>query len=416
MKIHCKWLLLCGFVTVALVGQAQVRFQAESGILDARAWDFKKSRLPLAGYWIFYHNQFVDQHSIDSASGKDLLFPALWNNTRADGSGKGYGTYSLKVIVPSSLQDFTIEIPQLYNAYTLSINNKVIATVGKIGRDKQETTPAWNHQLVKFSVEKNDTLHLLLQIANFHHAKGGVKEQIFLGISENTEATYKVSKWISTFESGLLFVVGLTFVILYFIRKQPVALYFGLFCVNWSVRAVFSNLYVVMDWFPDLSWGLLVRTEYMTLYIAMITATIFLHHLFLKMETKPLITYVLIGVNLLFVIFTLVTSPAVFTKSVSLFVTLSAMTVVYGAILVIRALFVGYAGAWFLMASILIGIIVFGYDIIAYQTVLAPNFIFLSCGYIAMFSLTAMGLLFQMNVLKSGASSEMLTYEDMMRR
>ena len=171
-----------------------------------------------------------------------------------------------------------------------------------------------------------------------------------------------------------------------------------------------------MDWFPDLSWGLLVRTEYMTLYIAMITATIFLHHLFRKIETKPLITYVLIGVNLLFVIFTLVTSPAVFTKSESMFVTLSAKTVEYCAIMVIRALFVGYAGAWFLMASILIGIIVFGYDIIAYQTVLAPNFIFLSCGYVAMFSLTALGLLFQMNVLKSSTSSEMLTYEDMMRR
>ncbi|RAW01071.1 7TM-DISM domain-containing protein [Pseudochryseolinea flava] len=417
MKIHCKWLLLCGLVTMALVVKSQVRFQAESGVLDARTWDFKKARLPLAGYWLFYPNQLVDVHNTDSASKRDLIVPALWNSTREDGSGKGFGTYGLSVIVPKGIGEFTLEVPQLYNAYTLIINNNVVARVGTVGRNKEETIPSWNHQLLKFQAAKNDTLHILLQIANFHHAKGGIKEQLFLGVPENTQATFTVSKLISTFESGLLLLFGIIFIVIYFVRGQPVSLYFGLFGVNWSLRALFSNLYVVMDWFPDLPWTFLVRTEYMTLYVAMITATAFLHHLFKKMGAKPLMTYVLVGVNVVFAIFTMVTSPAVFTKSVSLFVSISAITVIYGAILVVRALFYGYPGAWFLMASILIGIITFGYDIIAYQTSLAPNFTVLSCGYIAMFSLTALGLLFQMNVLKSSSSSaEMLTYDEMMKR
>jgi hypothetical protein len=399
---------------LAFITQAQVRFQAESGVLDAREWNFKQARLPLAGYWMFYHNQFLTSSQIDSAAGKDTIVPALWNNTRADGSGKGYGTYSLKLIVPDTLRDFTLEIPQLYNAYVMSVNDKVIATIGKVGTNKEETIPAWNHKLVKFSTTNTDTLHIILKISNFHHAKGGIKEQIFLGIPEKTEAAFSLAKMISMFESGLLFVFGLIFTVLYFIRRQPVAIYFGLFCINWSVRAVFSNLYVIMDWFPDLSWGILVRVEYMTLYIGMTTAAAFLHHLFLKMGAKPLVTYIVVFVNLMFIVFTLVASPVVFTKSVSLYVACAGLTVGYGAIMVIRALFVEYAGAWFLMASILIGVMVFGYDIIAYQTSLAPNFVFISMGYIAMFSFTAIGLLFQMNVFKSNAGSDMLTFEDMM--
>jgi hypothetical protein len=415
MKIHCKWLLLCGLFTVSLVTQAQVRFQAESGILDAREW-LANDRLPLAGYWLFYPNQFLTAHDLDSAIGKEAIVPALWNSVRVDGSGKGFGTYSLKVIVPHAIKEYTLEIPQLYNAYVMIINNTIVTAVGKIGTNKAETRPAWKHQLIKFSIVDTDTIHILLQIANFHHAKGGIKDQIFLGVPAKTEANFLLAKMISTFESGLLLMLGLFFIVLYFIKGQAVALYFAFFCVNWSVRAVFSNLYVVMDWFPQMRWDVLVRVEYMTLYIGMITAAAFLHHLFLKMGPKPLVTYILIAVNLMFVVFTLVASPAVFTKSVSLYVAIAGVTVGYGAIMVIRALFFEYAGAWFLMASILIGVMVFGYDIITYQTALAPNFIFLSIGYIAMFSFIAMGLLFQMNVLKSNTGNDILTFEDMMRK
>jgi 7TM diverse intracellular signalling len=415
MKIHCRWVLLCWLFTAAVVAKAQVRFQAEAGFLDAREWNFASARLPLSGYWMFYPNQLITAQQSDSIKGVESVIPALWNATRTDGNGEGFATYTLKVAVPDTIRNFTLEVPQIYNAYVLYVNDKMIASAGSVGNTKEKTTPAWNHQFVKFSVGERDTIQLVLQVANFHHAKGGVKEQLFLGVASKTEANFSLAKVASAFESGLLLLLGLVFIVLFFFRRQPVALYFGLFCINWSVRAVFSNLYVIMDWFPDLRWEILVRVEYMTLYFAMSTAAAFLHHLFLKMGAKPLVTYIVLAVNVMFIVFTLIASPLVFTKSVSLFIGVAGLIVVYGAIMVIRALLFEYVGAWFLMASVLVGVMIFGYDIIAYQTSLAPNFAFLSIGYIVMFSLTAMGLLFQMNVLKGKASSDILTFEDMMK-
>jgi hypothetical protein len=127
-------------------------------------------------------------------------------------------------------------------------------------------------------------------------------------------------------------------------------------------------------------------------------------------------TYILVILNLLFAVFTLFASPAVFTKSVSLYLMVAAVTIGYGAVMVIRALFFEHAGAWFLMASILIGVAIFGYDVITYQTTTSYNFIFLSIGYMIMFVLVALALLFHLDILKTRTNNNILTYDEMFRQ
>lgn len=417
MRTHCKLALVCVMMWCGLASSSgQTRMRAESGIINLTAWDYENDFVALEGYWKFYSKTLIRSVAeIDTFStrGTDYLFPALWNDVRADGSGKGFGTYSLKIILPKGVDSLSLEIPQLYNAYKLSVDDKVIASVGTVGTTDQETKPHWVHRTATFATEGKDTVHLLLQISNFHHAKGGIKGHIYLGTPEKVKRHFIWEKTTNVLEAIVLCVLGVGFLVFYVRNKQLVNLMFALLCITWAVRAVFSNLYLIAGWFPEISWGLMVRIEYLTLYFAMIWAALFLYQLFRNIGSNLVLTYILVFLNLLFALFTIVASTAVFTKSVSLYLLVAAVTIVYAAVMVIRALFTDAAGAWFLMASILTGGIMFGYDIITYQTTSTYNFIFLNIGYIVMFILVAIGLLFHLNILKQKDNSNMLRYEDM---
>jgi hypothetical protein len=396
---------------------AQVkREQKEMGVIDARAWNFSDERLPLSGYWTFFQSQLLEPQAIAIERGAFVHFPKLFNDIDFNGNGIGYATFNLLVLVPDNIHHFSLEIPQLYNAYKLWINNELIASVGEVGKTRESTVPKWCYQKVSFDI-RTDTLNVTLQVANFHHYKGGAKEIIYLGTPEKINIHSQWSYGINWTEIIFLFLEGVIFVFIYL--KQPdkkVILFFSLLCLAWSVRGAFSNLYPVVTIFPDFNWNLLVRIEYITLYLGIIFSILFLDELFQNLRSR-VITFLLVGINVFFVFYTLFSSPLAFTRWVNVYLTVAGITIGYGSIIVIRALLFEQAGAWFLMLSLLLGAIVFGYDIVAYGSAAGYNLILLHVGYILIFMMLTISLLFHLQIFKGNAKrSDILTYNDMFRK
>jgi hypothetical protein len=416
MRIPRNVTLVCLFVTIALAGRAQSHFQAESGVLDARALDFSHDKLALKGYWTFYDKALLTPATASGERGINEFFPQTWNGKRKDGSGLGFGTYTLRVLVPDGLDSLALEIPQLYNCYALWVNGDLVASAGKVGTSRKETTPYWTHQIRTFSLRGKDTLNIILQIANFHHYKGGAQELIYMATPDRTKDHFGLARTTNIIAMVVLLLEGIFFLAIFAMKQKQVAFYFALLCITWSVRALFSNLYLVVDFVPDISWNLLVRVEYMSLYFAMIWSNLLLYFLFRKVGSSQILAFTLVGINTMFVLFTLFTPPLIFTKWISLYLGLAAITVIYGAVMVVRALFFEHAGAWFLMASILTGVIMFGYDIVAYQLTFSYNFIFLNIGYTIMFMLIMVALLFHLDIIKSNHADTLLTYDDLFRK
>jgi hypothetical protein len=417
MRIHCRVVLVMAFSGILLCGKAQSRVQAESGLLDARHWNFSEHSLGLSGYWKFYDGKLLVEEDRNAGTfGAYHFFPGLWNEKRSDKSGIGYGTYSLKILIPPGIESLALEIPQLYNCYTLYINGKVVASAGKPGTTKEENTPRWIHQTAVFPVQGKDTLNVVLQIANFHHYKGGVRDLLYLGTPEKIGSHFGWEKITNIVEAVSVLLIGIIFLVLYGRTKKQVVLFFALLSLTWLLRSLFSKLYLIVGFIPGIGWNTVVRVEYMTLYFGGIWALLFLYFLFKGIGSSQLLITVLIVLNMIFVVFTLFTPPVIFTKWITLYLAVCAIIVLYGAIMVVRALFFEHAGAWFLMASILTGVIMFGYDIVAYQATLSYNFIFLNIGYVVMFILTSIALLFHLDILKSKYDNDVLKYDDMFRK
>ena len=383
------------------------------GVVDATTFDFNANRLNLGGSWLWYDGKLLSPSELVDHEGLPVEFPGLWNNRRASESGQGYATYGVTILLPSGSRQLALDMPDMYSSYILFINNKEVARNGTPGKSAQTTVPQWKTQVVPLNV-KVDTIRLTLQIANFNHFKGGVKEPILLG----PEAMFAQKEFLAmagkTAAVALLIALALTFVVIYFrAGRKVVVIYFSMLCITWAVRSFFSNDYLITRFYPNFDWNLMVRIEYLTLYLTMVWAILFLCGLF-KNEGNQVMKYILVAFNCGFCVYTILTQPVEFTRLLPLYLVTAGVLLIYGAGVVLVALINERRGATYLTISVMLGLAIFSYDIFTYEGWFSYNTILFSAGYFIMFLLTGGALLLHLNILKgTHTATTTLTYEDL---
>jgi hypothetical protein len=382
---------------------------AERGVLDARNWNFNEKKIALNGYWSFYENELISFSDSLKKTGSISHFPEVWDQTTQ------YATYELLVLLPANVDSLALEMPQLYCSYELWVNGKKIAENGKVGTTRETSNPQWLPQAVSFNKPDSDSLSVVLQISNFYHFKGGAKEPIYLGQSVMVQHHHDVSVKSSIIESIVLIVLGLSFLVIYYLREErkKVTLYFSLLCITWAIRAMFSNMYASISFYPDFDWGLMVRIEYITLFLTVIWAILFLGGLFPNENSKT-IKYLLVGTNCIFIALTIISSPVFFTQWLSVYLGIAGILLLFGLSIVIRAWINERSGVRYLVVCVFLGIAIFSYDIFVYEGFFHYyNAVLFSIGYLVMFLMMGISLLYHLQIFKGDSSSGTLTYEDL---
>lgn len=403
-----KILILLFLISLNLFAQDKVP-SAERGVLDARTWNFNEQRIPLNGNWFFYKNELINVSDSVNGSGNVSLFPETWDPTVQ------YATYLLKVIMPSDTVRYALEMPQLYCSYVIWVNGTKVAENGKVGTSKETSTPQWLPQTASLG-DPGDTLSIVLQISNFYHSKGGPKETIYLGKSAMVQSHHSLSVNSSLTESIVLTILGLSFFVIYYVREErkKITFYFSLLCINWAIRAIFSNTYSFTSFFPDFSWGIMVRIEYITLFLMMIWAILFLARLFPN-ESSKTIKYIFVGVNCFFIVVTVIASPAFFTQWLNVYLSVAGALLLFGITIIIRAWINDRSGVRYVLLCVLLCIALFAYDIFVYEGILfiAYNAVLFSVAYVLIFMLLGVSLLYHLQIFKGDGSSGTLTFEDL---
>ena len=155
---------------------------AKNGVLDLRNQSFNQF-VALTGEWEFYWQKLIIPS--DSEKGMVVSFPVKWNDLSINGKklpAYGYATYKLKLLLPKTNESLRIAMPDVYCAYKLFLNGKVVAMNGKVANNAYNFEPHWEYKAFDIPVG-TDTANLVLQIANFVHSKGGIKDPIIIGKS-----------------------------------------------------------------------------------------------------------------------------------------------------------------------------------------------------------------------------------------
>jgi len=407
MLKHLRLTSIVCLVSFSIVTQAQPI--ARDGVLDAREFDFSTARLNLTGSWILYDQQLLDPANIRDAEGALTDFPQLWNDTRDN--GQGVATYQLTVLVTGST-GLAMDVPQMYSCYKLWINGELVAENGVPATTEGETKPQWLPKTV--NIPGGDSLKIVLQIANFTHHKGGCKDPIYLGESSTLLSQATLSMTSKFIECGVLLFVGLVFLVIYFTRgMKQVVIYFSLLCFTWSARSIFSNDYGFIYLFPDFDWALMLRIEYITIYLTMMWAILYLVNIFTN-EGSDLVKYFLVTVNGAFLAYTVIATPIEFTRLLPVYLITAAIVLLYGAGVVLLALINERLGATFLTISVILGLLIFSYDIFTYEGLFSYNSLLFSAGYVIIFLLMAIALLIKLEIITIAKKrTTMLTYKDL---
>lgn len=278
IKLHIAAAVVVGLVASFAIVSApnSLKFESEEGILDLTQVQISKEPQKLNGEWEFYWQELLSPEDIQLRSEMDekqdrwINIPNSWLGYQLDGQhlgGTGFATY--RVVIQLSEQDqnerLALRLPTIFHAYKLWVNGDLLAEVGEVGQDKSSVTPQLATKQVFFQPE-NDTVELVMQVANFHHKRGGITKDIELGGSDVLTIRTNLKIAAEMFITASLLVFGVYHLLLFILRRKDRApLYFGLFTLMFGIRSLLVGELMITQLWPAFPWGLQFKIEYLIL-------------------------------------------------------------------------------------------------------------------------------------------------------
>ena len=402
MSQSVKFLLLCAAVMALILTDCYSQEKtppqnhAKAGTLDLRKFDLSNQNVSLAGEWKFFWDMLLSPKQTEPEY-EFTQFPGLWDSAVWENEpipSQGFASYKLTVLLPQQDQQLGLAVPEMYCAYNLYVNGKLLASDGIPGETKQQTHPYWSNQVIPLASER-DTLHILIQVANFQHVKGGASKEITIGVLDSLQAASNLNHATDYFLTGCIFMGGFFFLGLYLFGSHDKSiLYFSLFCIFYSYRIIGSGQYTLQSIFPDLSWEYTVHFEYLSLFLAVAMFALYTRHLYPQDAPQKTLS-VMAGICLGFALVTLLAPPILFTRLIDPFILIVVVYIAFAVIIYWRAFRNKRVGSVYaLMSSAAIFIIIICV-ILEYYGITPPFDFVLFTGYVIFFFCQSLILTFR---------------------
>ncbi|MEO1255254.1 MAG: sensor histidine kinase, partial [Bacteroidota bacterium] len=184
-------------------------------------------------------------------------------------SGRGYGTYYLKLKLPDSLAQISLYVPSVGLAYKAFINDYLVGQVGVPGKTKAETVqkikPTTYHIPDQY---KGKEVFLIFHIANFSHQNGGMWYPPVIGNGDYFHDSQMKSSILNLLVLGSVLIIMLYHFFIYVLRlKEKYSLYFALACLCMFSYIITQADIALVYLFPRLSWAILLKLTYSSMII-----------------------------------------------------------------------------------------------------------------------------------------------------
>ncbi len=307
--------------------------KVEKGFINLKCWNFSKDgNIALDGEWEFFWKKFVNpDDTTESSENKYFTLPNLWNNYNSSEkptSGFGYATYRIRIILPEKDRIFAFHKGQIFTASKIFVNDMIVYEKGKVSESKSDFL-AKDYPDIFFYYAKNDTITLTIQVSNFTHQKGGIKNSIFMGYPENIVKMQSKKTNNEYIILGILILIVISQLALFFFHEKEITyLLFGLACLFSIIVLILEGEFILLKIFPDFSQSLIYKLHYSTNFIRVPLFAYFLSIVF-NNEISKKITKALLINGFMFSAFTLVTQPSIFTHTINFFMLITLLTFIY---------------------------------------------------------------------------------------
>ncbi len=268
------------------------------------------------GDWKFYWKKFVHREIDEPSSYFELSPEKYWiqySDKYSEIEGRGYGTYKiiLNNLVEGDLYGFYL--PSLGTSYELWVNNKLVESEGKIGKNLKEETPRAKYKTAYFTAE-NSVQTIYLKLSNFYYKSGGSKDKIYFGKYSAIQKYFFIKTFMQVLIIGSVVIFFLYHLMAFImLREEYSYLFFSLICFVMFIRLLVTNGNVLLWLFESVSWDSVIRLSYMTVFGLISTFLLFFHSLY-QNEFSDKITKGFVILNTAFLCYTMFSSIYYFTK------------------------------------------------------------------------------------------------------
>ncbi len=248
---------------------------AIDGVLDLRNWDFsgKSDSIELKGEWNFAWRQFIaptTDRGFDAIA--TVSVPHRWSGATFGSEvsdGRGYGTYHLRVLLPQNTPPLGLRTMGLTYATATYINGDLIHTIGTPGTSKTSEKPFYvvDAMSLPTSASLRPVLDIVVQISNYHHARGGMTSSMILGPASTVMAKHDGYRGtVIALVSGMLALMGYCLVTFFTRPSFRPPLYFALFLLAVAAHLATSKG-IFVSALPFIPGQVLLRVEYLSLIL-----------------------------------------------------------------------------------------------------------------------------------------------------
>lgn len=376
----------------SLVAKSQIPIDHGHAMLDLNNWNAQEKKIiTLDCKWDFYWKKFLGPHDFNKKTlpqPDSILKPSAWGSIKLNKNyigGKGFATYRLTLLnLPK--KDLILDANSMQTAFRVFLNEKLVTQVGIAGKDKLSTVPFSKDVQIRIPANSQN-VDIIIQVANFHHRKGGFVEPFQLGEAKAMIKQKTLFYYLDILESTALAIIGLfLFALFIFRRKDLSILYFSLFCLTLCFKPIISVNFLFTNLFPDISWSLLLRMEYLSILFPCLFMLLFMKQLF-RQQLPARIEVILRIIFILKIIAVLILPPAIFSFLIIPVLFIIPIAAIIFAITIIKGVMgkvegANYAGAGItvLMCSLVLKVLVYSGIIASVHiliTVLDIGFIFM---------------------------------------
>jgi adenylate cyclase len=181
-----------------------------------------------------------------------------------------FGTYVLSIDLPGSWQDRALAV-QLYDvgsAYRFLVNGTVYHEQGVLATEAERSNAKPDVVPVLVPFGKHQNLVLAVQFSNYNHPRGGLRNPPLMGPGDQVRMYREQSLIRNLLAAGIILGMALYHFGLFLNRTSDrAALLFGLVCLCYSVRLLFTDE-VMVRVFLDPGYRLQTAVEYISFIMA----------------------------------------------------------------------------------------------------------------------------------------------------
>lgn len=312
----------------------------------------------LNGTWEVYWDTLIPPAGFSAPeqlpAAQMVPFPKVWNSQerfREKMVCFGITTYRLNIQLDHPTDSLlALMIPDFYTAYQLWVNGVPIARNGIVGSDRERTRPQWLPQVQPFSAGEGQ-LELVLQIANFHHYKGGPAEPILIGSYERLRQQLENRYFILFLIMGLFLMTGFSLLAFTLVGYRGKGiLVFSLFCLVNAYYAVGSEHYPLHHLFPAYPFQIAIRVEYLAFYW-ILGLYWQIGHVVFPDRVKRSVVRTIFWICVIFSVWTLVGPISGFTYTVRIFHLITLLSLGIGVWVILTSSFNGQPGVGYVRYS-----------------------------------------------------------------